>query len=193
MPTQLNDDFLERIALNLGENGSTGAAKLLETLQPTTDILEFNRTLLTIRDGYVPGGALTVGEVDFATPSDRDVLWIAASIANSTGVVINTAISIAASPFSSKLNQFVGEGRTPDSQTTMIIGDNVQLSTAVGDNQPVRKVRIPAGHVLKLRFTVDGGGNIPTGNIIWEVTGVLMPATKQWVNALALQDLTVVP
>jgi len=182
MPSQLNDDFLERMALNLGENQSVDAAQLLATLQPTMDGAEFRRDLIQMKDGWVAGGAGVSGEIKVSAPADRDVqiLWFA--INNLANAVIRARLSVESRPSVNPFRQFISSLVIADQIETTIIGQ----ADAEGAGAGIRPftLRIPAGADLIVTITNSVGGPLPAaGSVAWEIMAQELPPTRSWEGA----------
>jgi len=178
---QLNDDFLERLALHLGENETVDAAELLRTLQPVTDISEYKRDLVQMKSGWVAGGAGTSGIVQIDAPDDRDLQMIFMAFFNATGSKLDIDISLVSRPQANPFSQIVVTAELFDQKQNIVVSNGGGgIGPDGNEEQRASFIRIPAGADLFMRIENSAGGAIGAGAVSWEFQGILLPPTRSW-------------
>lgn len=177
--TQINDQILQELGVDLGTNKIPPVANLVDSLAPTIDTWPYRRKLIVASDGITPGGvSATDFFVEYFSPKSHGIEWFAASFG---AAAVDLIMFLQVQVLSAKGQQTVSVGRIlleSSTQTPFIGNMHRSLVIPVDANNNTwepSKVYVPA--LGKLIFTVgrEQGGILPNAALAWTLFGWSVP------------------
>jgi len=186
MPSGLNDDFLNRLALDFGFNGQQSAAILIEQLVSVVQAKDYRREDETFRLALATSGnpgPLTVA-FDLAD-KEEDLLFHIGSFDNISAAAIQIDFTVLNDDIP-QLQQYRGRTIVTSGMRATIIGKQFRDNMFAGNAQDTpEEILLPRNSRLVLDFFNAAGGAIPlAAAMTLELTATRVPSLRSWTRLL---------
>jgi len=191
MPQGLNDDFLNRLALDFGFNGQLSASGLIQQLVPVVQVEDFRREDESFRLALATSGMPGPMNVGFNLKGKTEgLLFHAGSFDNQSAADIRIDFTVF-NDVIPQLQQYRGRTTVTTGNRATIIGKQFRDNMFAGMAQDTpEEILLPPDSRLILDFFNAAGGAIPiAAALVLELTATRVTALRSWTR---LKESTIV-